>query len=110
MFGGQDGLRRMMSQDTLKPKRLGDTLARFGRYFKAYWPILILVGILVIAATWAQVTAPELIGQAVDCYLTPAAVAAFEEIIDPEERAIRLRDAFERVHDLLMRLGLRGSD
>ncbi len=77
MFGGQDGLRRIMSQDTLKPKRLGDTLARFGRYFKAYWPILILVGILVIAATWAQVTAPELIGQAVDCYLTPAAVAAF---------------------------------
>ncbi len=77
MFGGQDGLRRIMSQDTLKPKRLGDTLARFGRYFKAYWPILILVGILIIAATWAQVTAPELIGQAVDCYLTPAAVAAF---------------------------------
>ena len=43
MFGGQDGLRRLMSQDTLKPKRLGDTLRRFGRYFKAYWPILILV-------------------------------------------------------------------
>jgi ATP-binding cassette subfamily B protein len=77
MFGGQDGLRRLMSQDTLKPKRLGDTLARFGRYFKAYWPVLILVTILVIVATWAQVTAPELIGQAVDCYLTPAAVAAF---------------------------------
>lgn len=36
----------------------------------------------------------------------PTAVAAFEEIIDPEERAIRQRDAFERVHDLLERLGL----
>lgn len=36
----------------------------------------------------------------------PAAVAAFEEITDREERAIRQRDAFERAHDLLERLGL----
>lgn len=36
----------------------------------------------------------------------PAAVAAFEEITDPEERAIRRRDAFERVRDLLERHGL----
>ena len=36
----------------------------------------------------------------------PAAVSAFEEITDPEARAIRRRDAFERVRDLLERLGL----
>ena len=36
----------------------------------------------------------------------PAAVAAFEAITDPEARAIRRRDAFERVRDLLERLGL----
>ncbi len=35
----------------------------------------------------------------------PAAVATFEAISDPEERAIRRRDAFERVRDLLERLG-----
>lgn len=36
----------------------------------------------------------------------PAAVAAFEESTDAEGRAIRRRDAFERVSDLLERLGL----
>ena len=51
MFGGQDGLRRIMSQDTLKPKNLGETLARFGRYFRPYWPLLILVALLIIATT-----------------------------------------------------------
>ena len=73
---GPDGLRRMMSQDVIKPQRLGDTLRRFGRYFKPYWLLLILVGLLMIVVTWAQVTAPQLIGQAVDCYLTPLATAS----------------------------------
>jgi ATP-binding cassette subfamily B protein len=73
MFGGQDGLRRLMSQDALKPRKLSDTLARFGQYFKPFWPALGLVAFLVILTTWAQVTAPELIGQTVDCYLTPLA-------------------------------------
>jgi ATP-binding cassette subfamily B multidrug efflux pump len=76
MFGGQDGLRRLMSQDTLKPTNLGDTLARFGEYFKTYWLVLVLSAVLVIGATWAQVTAPELIGQAVDCYLSQPAADA----------------------------------
>ncbi|OGO63680.1 MAG: ABC transporter [Chloroflexi bacterium RBG_19FT_COMBO_55_16] len=75
--GGTEGLRRIMSQDTLKPRRLGETLGRFGGYFKPYWPILILAGLLVIGSTWAQVTAPELLGQAVDCYFSPAAASAF---------------------------------
>jgi ATP-binding cassette, subfamily B, multidrug efflux pump len=71
MFHGQDGLRRLMSQDTLKPQKLSETLRRFGDYFRPFWPMLILVAVLIIAVTWAQVTAPRLIGQAVDCYLTP---------------------------------------
>lgn len=77
MFG-PDGMRRIMSQDTLKPRRVGDTLLRFGSYFKPYWYILIFVAVLVIAATWAQVTAPELIGQSVDCYLTPTTGQALD--------------------------------
>jgi len=73
MFGGTEGLRRVMSQDSLKPRRLGDTLARFGGYFRPYWPLLTLIAALIVFSTWAQVEAPELIGQAVDCYLAPNA-------------------------------------
>ncbi|MFN8459035.1 MAG: ABC transporter ATP-binding protein [Anaerolineae bacterium] len=74
MFGGQDGLRRIMSQDTLKPKNVSETLVRFGHYFKPYWPMLTLSVLLVIGSTWTQVVTPELIGQGVDCYLSqPAA-------------------------------------
>ena len=80
MFGGPDGLRRIMSQETLKPRNVGDTLRRFGSYFKPYWLVLILVALLVIGSTWAQVTAPELIGQSVDCYLTPAVATAFGDL------------------------------
>ncbi|MBM4424458.1 MAG: ABC transporter ATP-binding protein [Chloroflexi bacterium] len=61
----------------MKPKKLSDTLARFGQYFGAYWPLVIASFTLIIISTWAQVIAPELVGQAVDCYLTPAASSAF---------------------------------
>jgi ATP-binding cassette subfamily B protein len=73
MFGGTEGLRRIMNKETLKPKRVSETLGRFAQYFKPYGIILVLVIVLVVGATWAQVTAPALIGQAVDCYLAPAA-------------------------------------
>ena len=76
MFGGQDGLRRMMSQDAIKPKNTGATLARFAGYFKPYWAIMLLVAILIVVSTWAQVKVPQLIGQAVDCYLVPVAQPA----------------------------------
>jgi ATP-binding cassette, subfamily B, multidrug efflux pump len=77
MFGGQDGLRRIMSQDTIKPRNLGETIARFAGYFKPYGWVLLLVAILIILATWSQVTVPELIGQAVDCYISPASSQVF---------------------------------
>ena len=77
MFGGQDGLRRIMSQDTIKPNNLGETLRRFAGYFKPFWLVLLLVAFLIVLATWTQVTVPVLIGQAVDCYITPAASQVF---------------------------------
>ncbi|NUM43780.1 MAG: ABC transporter ATP-binding protein [Anaerolineales bacterium] len=77
MFGGQDGLRRIFSQDTLKVTRVSDTLKRFGGYFKPYWPLLLLVAVFVIASTWTQVTAPDVIGQVVDCYLAPSSASGF---------------------------------
>jgi len=76
MFGGPDGMRRIMDRETIKPRRLGATLAGFARYFRPYWPALLLVAVLVVVSTWAQVTGPELTGQVVDCYLTPAAAGA----------------------------------
>ena len=77
MFGGPDGMRRMMSQDVLKPKNLSQTLSRFGHYFKPFWFALIVVLGLVVFSTWTQVTVPDLLGQATDCYLTPIAERTF---------------------------------
>ncbi len=71
MMGGMDGARRMLDRETSKPKDLSATLARFSRYFGRYWIGGILALTLVTLSTWTQVTAPEYIGQAVDCYFTP---------------------------------------
>ena len=71
MMGGLGGPRHLMEQETSKPQRTGATLARFGHYFKKYWLGALLALLLIVAGTWTQVTAPELIGQAVDCYLFP---------------------------------------
>ena len=77
MFGGGHGVSGAMGRDTLKPKNVSETLRRFGTYFKPFWLLLVLVVVMMLASTWAQVTAPKLIGQVVDCYLTPGAVTAF---------------------------------
>ena len=70
MFGGGPG--RMMRQETSKPVDVGKTLGRLASYFKPYWPVLILVLVLILINTYSQVITPELTGQSVDCYLTPA--------------------------------------
>ena len=88
MFGGPHGISRAMGRDTLKPKRVGETLSRFGRYFRPYWLILVLAGVMLIGSTWAQVESPKLIGQLVDCYLTPAAVTAFGNLPQTSEGGI----------------------
>jgi len=77
MFGDANRLRQLMSADQMKPKNLNETLGRFANYFAKYWPALIVVMLLIIVSTWTQVTSPELTGQAVDCFLAPAASAAF---------------------------------
>jgi ATP-binding cassette subfamily B protein len=66
---------RMLEQEALKPQNVSRTLVRFGRYFRPYWPALVVVALLVIASTWTQVTTPDLTGQVVDCYLAPSANA-----------------------------------
>jgi len=70
MFAG--GHQRLLESETSKPIRVSQTLKRFVRYFKPYWPQYLLVLVLMLIGTWTQVTAPTLMGQAVDCYLIPA--------------------------------------
>lgn len=73
MFGGPGhGLRAEQS----KPRNVGATLVRFWRYLKPYWPLLVVVAALVIATTYVQVVVPDLTGQLVDCFITPAGVSA----------------------------------
>ncbi len=74
MMGGRNEL---FKQDALKARNLGGTLARLGKYFGQFWYMLVLAVLLVVFATWAQVTTPELTGQATDCFLVPAGAAAF---------------------------------
>ena len=76
MFGGSHGISRLMGQENLKPQKIGVTFKRFAIYFKPFWYLLLLAAVLLVGATWAQVEAPQLIGQLVDCYLTPTAVTA----------------------------------
>ncbi|MCS6844752.1 MAG: ABC transporter ATP-binding protein/permease [Caldilineales bacterium] len=77
MFGSTEGLRRVMSQDNIKPRNTRQTLGRLLGYFKAYTPVLLVVAALLIGTTWAQVRIPELIGNTVDCFLAgPPADAA----------------------------------
>lgn len=66
---GLGGRRDLFEQEVSRPKNLGVTLARFGHYFRRFWLGLVIALALVVVSTWAQVTAPEYIGQAVDCFL-----------------------------------------
>lgn len=74
MMGNRDF---MFRQEARKPQAVGKTLLRLWRYFQAYRVLLLAIGCLIVASTFIQVTIPNLLGQAVDCYLTPATVSAF---------------------------------
>ena len=71
MMGGHGRFGDILNQETLKPRSLASTLGRLGSYFGRFWPGLIVAVLFVLVATWTQVTVPELIGQATDCFLVP---------------------------------------
>ena len=74
MHGGGPGggrFRGMLDSENLKPRNLGETLARLGSYFGRFWPMLLMAILFVVVGTWTQVTTPDLIGQATDCFLVP---------------------------------------
>jgi ATP-binding cassette, subfamily B, multidrug efflux pump len=74
-FGSPRGL---LDRETSKPKNVLATLSRLARYFSRFWLLLTLVLFLIIGSTYAQVRTPDLTGQAVDCFLTPAVNSQFQ--------------------------------
>jgi ATP-binding cassette, subfamily B, multidrug efflux pump len=68
MLGNQ---RQILETETRKAKDTGATISRFGGYFKKYWYGLLLVAVFILVSSWANILFPELIGQAVDCYIFP---------------------------------------
>jgi ATP-binding cassette subfamily B protein len=78
MFGGgPGGPRYILSQEVSKPVNVGATLGRLVRQFGRFWPALVAVLVLILAGTYIQVLTPDLVGQSVDCYLTPATAQRF---------------------------------
>jgi ATP-binding cassette, subfamily B, multidrug efflux pump len=73
----------MLNQETMKPRNLSETLGRLGSYFGRFWYMIALAVLFVIVATWTQVTSPELLGQATDCFLVPAGGSAFAQLSAP---------------------------
>ncbi len=69
MFGDP---RRMFGNETSKPRSVGPTLRRLAAYFRPYWLLLVGAVVLMLLNAWVQVYTPQLVGQAVDCYLAPA--------------------------------------
>lgn len=77
------GREQLLQRETMKPKSVSSTLARFWQYFRKFWYVLLAVLLLVVISTWFQVLIPNLTGQAVNCYLTPATAAAFNQQLIP---------------------------
>ena len=75
MMMGRHG--QMLQSEARKPVAASRTLARFWVYFKRYWYVLLAVLVLIVSSTYMQVLTPNLTGQVVDCYLTPATEKLF---------------------------------
>lgn len=67
-----DGGRRLLDQESSKPKNTLETIGRYIPYVKPYWIGLVGVVIFILVSAWSSVTGPELTGQLVDCYIAPS--------------------------------------
>ncbi len=70
--------RHLFEVEALKPKSTGATLRRLWSYFGGRRILVLAVLGLALLSAWLQVLTPDLIGQAVDCYLVPASQNAVE--------------------------------
>src|SRR5579859_761870 len=97
----------VLQSETSKPKNVSVTLARFASYFRKYWYAIVVVAIFMIVGTWVQVTAAEIPGQAVDCYLfqSPASHCTFttrdSASIDKDPALDSAAKTQEKIHGLL---------
>ncbi len=64
--------RYMLDRETSSARSVGSTLWRLGTYFAPYWPYVLVAFVLVCAVAGSQAYTAILIGQAIDCYVTPA--------------------------------------
>jgi len=80
MGGGPGRFGNALNQDMIKPRNLSETLGRLGTYFGRFWYMIVLAVFFVVVSTWTQVTSPELMGQATDCFLVPAGSSAFASL------------------------------
>jgi ATP-binding cassette, subfamily B, multidrug efflux pump len=78
-----DGGRRLLDQETIKPKSVWSTLERFATYFKKYWITLLGLMIFLTLGTVANIVLPEYSGQATDCYIIPNTATCYMDTIDP---------------------------
>lgn len=62
---------RTFGAEARKAASTSSTLRRLWHYFKSWKLLLLLVVALSIFSTWSQVKTADLVGQAVDCYVTP---------------------------------------
>ncbi len=66
----------LLGMEAARPRSVRPTLHRFWRYFRRYKAALTTVVVLIVIGTYLQTLIPDLIGQAVDCYLSPASSAS----------------------------------
>ena len=73
----------MLQQESRKATDVRVTFGRFWSYFRRHLTVLLVVAVLIVTSTYLQVRIPDLLGQAVDCYLTPATVSALSRQAAP---------------------------
>src|SRR5438552_1475240 len=84
MMGNRDWL---FQQEARKPRAVGETLGRFWLYFRSYTHVLLFVAVLIVVSTFLQVSVPNLMGQAVDCYLVAAPANCWYTAANPQATA-----------------------
>ncbi len=65
------GSHHMLEAETRKPKSTWTTIRRLWTWFRGYRILLALVVLFAGFAAWTNVKTPDLVGQSVDCYVTP---------------------------------------
>lgn len=75
---GRGGPMFALQSETRKPRNVAATLGRLASYFKPYAFFMLLVAGMVIINAWTLVISPDLTGQLIDCFITPATASQFQ--------------------------------